>query len=1194
MQNKLQNQIKQLREEIEKENNEDFDRVMTDILFCDDPELKSDNEENDDSDAEDSHNAKMLALLCLVVDAEFQLLEAGVKAGTENLRDDLNSILEYVQKCELCWKVSKEIVSDTIDLLLCLSDVEEKVLRKYMPEYVFRFIREHHEISEGMYVLFMQVADAFKELGEKETAYHLIEELCFLSRKRNGNEMHQELVVNVFVRIGMDAPETIYRIAEQDERRFERLQTEYTGDFYWFYASVLWQMQEKERAERAFEKCYVVRKALYGENDWYTARAGREKSFIDCVMLQKPGAENYLQEFVHKAQSCEYDRMEEQAVVDFILGQTICVLLMRQFGEMPDIAEYKWLLDIYEGIRREYPEMRDACISERLAWNFRGNYYVQRGEYILAEDAFRNALSSEKKDGSEEILSDEQIKSNLLTMYTVQNDAGKANEMLEKFGDESLKWKDKANIMASEDQLRIYCLKISTCIQSGAGMEEKELRKIKEFAGIICEAILTRKDLIAGSQVMAAMFIYIAAVFMMENECADNEDLQLYLNALSYAERDTKTYKFLKQQRHTIVHGEALLAWNLGLPKTETEKYINRYLDGIEESRIEELRKAGMYETAVFFFGKNKQYQTALAYMEKALDSLTATWHKYVKYANDSRLLNSLEPAQKIFGGCYAFLRTCIATEDAYERLLQFKMLASLAGRERNRIIHESSVDSAVIKKINELQDQLAVLATESIFRVHDVEHEELETELRRYETEFAADFPERAKFKDVTWNLVQEAIPDHSVILEYFFCADGYGYTMFEEQSDEAIVLDLYMIRKVNGRAEIRRHTIKDGLNVVRKAEQFVKILQEKSENSGTSKNEEDLEELRCELYHLLIEPAMTEIGEISTVYFAPDFMLVNLPFELLYEDESLEESHQIVKIECARDFLFSSSDEPQSSGSLVIGNPEYEVKEQEISYEEEISPEEEKDADQGRAMELDLTEIEQLPFSEIEAQQVAYRLGTIPWIGKAATKEKVLEAQGYRNLHIATHGSFDLSGETKAIFSSCLFFAGVKNWSVGSMNLNGYGNGIVTADEISRLNLRGMKLVVLSSCLNGRSEWNMNKGFQGMIGAFAAAGADYVIAHLWSAPDTIGTVILMDSFYYYYTEEQLEPPLALARAKEYLKTLSIRKMREQGWFTYVRNSTLDAASKESVAAMEKCDDRLRPYRNEIFWGGFSCYRCN
>ena len=601
-----------------------------------------------------------------------------------------------------------------------------------------------------------------------------------------------------------------------------------------------------------------------------------------------------------------------------------------------------------------------------------------------------------------------------------------------------------------------------------------------------------------------------------------------------------------------------------------------------------------MYETAVFFFGKNKQYQTALAYMEKALDSLTATWHKYVKYANDSRLLNSLEPAQKIFGGCYAFLRTCIATEDAYERLLQFKMLASLAGRERNRIIHESSADSAVIKKINELQDQLAVLATESIFRVHDVEHEELETELRRYETEFAADFPERAKFKDVTWNLVQEAIPDCSVILEYFFCMDGYGYTMFEEQSDEAIVLDLYMIRKVNGRAEIRRHTIKDGLNVVRKAEQFVKILQEKSENSGTSKNEEDLEELRCELYHLLIEPAMIEIGEISTVYFAPDFMLVNLPFELLYEDESLEESHQIVKIECARDFLFSSSDEPQTSGSLVIGNPEYEVKEQEISYEEEISPEEEKDANQGRAMELDLTEIEQLPFSEIEAQQVAYRLGTIPWIGKAATKEKVLEAQGYRNLHIATHGSFDLSGETKAIFSSCLFFAGVKNWSLGSMNLNGYGNGIVTADEISRLNLRGMKLVVLSSCLNGRSEWNMNKGFQGMIGAFAAAGADYVIAHLWSAPDTIGTVILMDSFYYYYTEEQLEPPLALARAKEYLKTLSIRKMREQGWFTYVRNSTLDAASKESVAAMEKCDDRLRPYRNEIFWGGFSCYRCN
>lgn len=113
-------------------------------------------------------------------------------------------------------------------------------------------------------------------------------------------------------------------------------------------------------------------------------------------------------------------------------------------------------------------------------------------------------------------------------------------------------------------------------------------------------------------------------------------------------------------------------------------------------------------------------------------------------------------------------------------------------------------------------------------------------------------------------------------------------------------------------------------------------------------------------------------------------------------------------------------------------------------------------------------------------------------------------------------------------------------------------------------------------------------------MVGAFAAAGAEYVIAHLWAAPDAISTVILMDTFYYCYVEENMEPPRALAKAKEYLKTLSIREMREQGWFDYVRNSQFDVSCKESMEVLEECDDRLRPYRNEIFWGGFSCYRCN
>lgn len=70
------------------------------------------------------------------------------------------------------------------------------------------------------------------------------------------------------------------------------------------------------------------------------------------------------------------------------------------------------------------------------------------------------------------------------------------------------------------------------------------------------------------------------------------------------------------------------------------------------------------------------------------------------------------------------------------------------------------------------------------------------------------------------------------------------------------------------------------------------------------------------------------------------------------------------------------------------------------------------------------------------------------------------------------------------------------------------------------------------------------------------------------------------MDMFYYCYIEEKMDPSLALA--KEYLKTLTINKMREQGWFEYVRNSNFDFTSKRSVAMLEKCNGRLRLYKEE------------
>lgn len=1173
MTDKLIDKIQKFQKNIEKEKEDE----LTCLVSFLDLEIEE-NEEAAPQGEKVDYNLNILTWLCLKVNLECQALQSGCKEMEVLFRSDMNEVFDCVRKFEYEWELSRKVVADSIDLLLSVGIMQEKDLQRYSSKYVTKSMRAQREVAEDMYYLFISVSRQLLVVGEEETAYRIIEQLCRLSRERNEIEQHRNLVVHAINNIFDAASAVICRISSIDEKFFSGDCSEYAGDFYWFYACSLWKEENDSAAEINFETCYSIRKDLYGEEHWLTALAKRNAAIIAYTSTKSVAACENLLEFVIRIEKKEYIDMTSY---DEIQAETICFLLNGQFNAVFELPMYETLLNIYDRICKEYEWIGNGRISKRLAWNFRGNYYFQLGEYILAENAFQNALKEKENTMAVSVLSDDQIKTNLLVISNVQNDFSATANVLTTFSVDD-------NTLSENDTLRLYITIIESYIQNGIKPDEEELLEIKYLAQEFCEDIISENESLDGTHVAAAMFIDVAVVFFLLNDYADAEEQKLYLEALNIVDKDVLTYTLTKPQRQLIVMAEAFLAWNLKVP--ETEKRINKMLSGVEEVGVPINIKASINQTAAAYFGRNNKRNAAIGYAENAIICLTEMWHNYVKYANDIRLVHIVSPIQIQFSSCYAIIRRYTDVETAYERVLQFKMLASLAGRERNRIIHSVEMDSELVKNIKTLQDRLAELEAEDIFQEHIAEHEKLELKLREAEAEFAMRFPSKAEFKEITWSLVSEAIPDNSVVLEYYFALDDFGQTQFEDHpaDDETEVFELYFIRKRKGKTSLKRFDIRNVGNIQKKAEQFIAIYQEKSENAGVSADDSSLEDLRYDLFEALIKPVISEIDEKSTIYFAPDSSLVNLPFELLYEDESLEESHQIVKMECARDFLFNSPNIPPNKRGLIIGNPEYSVRENVITKEAE------KSSEQTRAINIDLMGIEQLPFAEIEAQIVADYFSTFPWIGRGATKEKLLAADGYQNIHIATHGFFDLSGETDAIYSSCLMFAGVKNWIQNIGVSEKYGNGVVTADEISRLDLKTTKLVVLSSCLNGRSDMILSKGFQGMVGAFAAAGVKYVIAHLWNAPESLGTVILMDTFYYCYTEEKMEPPLALAKAKEYLKNLTIDKMREQGWFEFVRNTSLDFASKRSVAVLEKCNGRLRPYKDEIFWGGFSCYRCN
>jgi len=91
---------------------------------------------------------------------------------------------------------------------------------------------------------------------------------------------------------------------------------------------------------------------------------------------------------------------------------------------------------------------------------------------------------------------------------------------------------------------------------------------------------------------------------------------------------------------------------------------------------------------------------------------------------------------------------------------------------------------------------------------------------------------------------------------------------------------------------------------------------------------------------------------------------------------------------------------------------------------------------------------------------------------------------------------------------------------------------DGILTAEEVQALDLRGCELVVLSACETGLGQAEAGQGVLGLQRAFQAAGARAVVASLWKVDDA-ATRVLVERFYTNLWTQKLAKLGALRQAQ-------------------------------------------------------------
>ena len=318
----------------------------------------------------------------------------------------------------------------------------------------------------------------------------------------------------------------------------------------------------------------------------------------------------------------------------------------------------------------------------------------------------------------------------------------------------------------------------------------------------------------------------------------------------------------------------------------------------------------------------------------------------------------------------------------------------------------------------------------------------------------------------------------------------------------------------------------------------QLQQLLKNYHGNSGRSTIKKDstgFANADIALYNLIWKPLLPYLKNATVFYNLPSGLLHKISFAALTDSSSNKqlidnyEIHQLLSInELVNPITVSTS----AKTITLFGGANYDVTSETVkSVTVTLAPMYRNAKDNADI------HFNYLIGTKIEVETIAANAKNTNWKVQTYTNTNASE-DNFKNLsgenapkilHIATHGFYFPPTKTKPtnfiteekntpkdfpLLRSGLVLSGVNNYWGKDTLLENKEDGIVTAQEISNLNLLNTDLVVLSACQTALGDINGSEGVYGLQRAFKMAGVKKLLMSLWEVPDA-ETAELMQLFY-------------------------------------------------------------------------------